>query len=169
MWSLDKVHKVGELTAAAAVIISLIFVGLEIRDNTVASEAATYQSLASDDVHFLLNVSSSPELSRIYEAYMFHEVDNLEENEVLQAQWQLLAQLRFMENVHFQYELGMLSDDAWATRDVLLRNAALSRDSRSSSVAAGIETSAALSWTTSSKFALSRRTSNVRFWRKADV
>ena len=116
----------GELTAAAAVIISLIFVGLEIRDKTVASEAATYQSLASDDVHFLLNVSSSPELSRIYEAYMFHEVDNLEENEVLQAQWQLVAQLRFMENVHFQYELGMLSDDAWATRDVLLRNAVLS-------------------------------------------
>ena len=79
MWSLDKVHKMGELIAAAAVIISLIFVGREIRDNTVASEAATYQSLASDDVLFLLNVSSSPELSRIYEVYMFHEVDGLEE------------------------------------------------------------------------------------------
>ena len=39
MWSLDKVHKAGELAAAIAVVISLIFVGLEVRDNTVASEA----------------------------------------------------------------------------------------------------------------------------------
>ena len=122
MWSLNKVHQVGELVAAIAVVISLIFVGLEVRDNTVASEAATYQSLASDDVQLLLNVSSSPELSRIYEAYMFQESDGLTENEVLQAQWQLLAQLRFMENLYFQYELGMLPEDVWAAREGFLRS-----------------------------------------------
>lgn len=42
MWSLDRTHQVGELVAAIAVVISLVFVGIQIRDNTIASEAATY-------------------------------------------------------------------------------------------------------------------------------
>ncbi len=38
MWNLDKIHKVGELIAAAAVVVSLLFVGYEVQQNKVHEE-----------------------------------------------------------------------------------------------------------------------------------
>ena len=122
MWSLSKVHQVGELVAAAAVVVSLVFVGLQIRDNTIASEAATFQSVASDDLQLLLNISASPALSRAFDAYMWEPAIDLSDDELLQGQWHLLALLRHFENVYFQYERGMLSEDAWTARDQFLSN-----------------------------------------------
>ena len=46
MWTLEKTHKLGELAAAIAVVISLLFVGLEIRQNS-----ATVQNTAAQAVH----------------------------------------------------------------------------------------------------------------------
>ena len=46
MWNLDKTHKIGELAAAIAVVLSLLFVGLEIRQNS-----ATVQNAAAQAVH----------------------------------------------------------------------------------------------------------------------
>ncbi len=31
MWNLDSIHKIGELVAAVAVVISLLFAGLEVQ------------------------------------------------------------------------------------------------------------------------------------------
>ena len=48
MWNLDKIHKVGELIAAAAVVLSLLFVGYEIRQNNETQIRLTTRSLARD-------------------------------------------------------------------------------------------------------------------------
>ena len=66
MWSLSKMHQAGELIAAIAVVISLIFVGLQIKDNTIATEAATYQDTVAYDIEILLNMGSTPEMARVF-------------------------------------------------------------------------------------------------------
>ena len=48
MWNLDKIHKVGELTAAIAVVVSLLFVGYEIQENNQTQKRLTTRSLARD-------------------------------------------------------------------------------------------------------------------------
>ncbi len=63
MWSLSKMHQAGELIAAIAVVISLIFVGLQIKDNTIATEAATYKDTVAYDFEILLNLGSTPVLA----------------------------------------------------------------------------------------------------------
>ena len=125
MWSLSKMHQAAELVAAIAVVISLIFVGLQIRDNTVASEAATYQASVAYDVEILLNAGVSPETARVFYTSR-DDPDSLDEDELLQGQTLLTATLRHMENLYVQHEAGMLSDEAWATREPLVRNFVLS-------------------------------------------
>ena len=113
---------IAEIASAIAVTLSLIFVGLQIRDNTVASQAATYQAIARDDLSLLFNVSSDPMLARTFGIYSWDADALLDDQEIHQAQWHFLAMLRFLENVWFQYEQGMLSEEAWTSRDVMLRN-----------------------------------------------
>ena len=48
MWNLDCIHKVGELTAAVAVVISLVFVGIQVRQNTEIQKQLATRSLARD-------------------------------------------------------------------------------------------------------------------------
>ncbi len=121
MWSLDKIHKVGELAAAVAVVTSLIFVGLQIRDNTIASEAATYQASVAYDIELLSNVAGNADLARIFYAYAWEPSDNLDGTELLQAQWHFTAVLRHLENLYFQHQSGMLSEASWESRSALMR------------------------------------------------
>ena len=125
MWSLSKMHQAGELIAAIAVVISLIFVGLQIKDNTIATEAATYQDTVAYDIEILLNMGSTPEMARVFFTFS-EDPDSLNEDEYLQGRTLLSATVRHLENLYLQHEAGMLSDEAWATREALIRNIVLS-------------------------------------------
>ena len=125
MWSLSKLHQVGELIAAVAVVISLIFVGVQIRENTIASKAATYQETVAYDMELLLNVGSTPDVARVFFTYI-NDPDSLDEDEFLQGRTLFTASIRHFENLYLQHETGMLSDEAWATREALITNIILS-------------------------------------------
>jgi hypothetical protein len=125
MWSLNKMHQVGELIAAFAVVISLIFVGLQIKGNTIATEAATYQDTVAYDIEILLNMASTPEMARVFFTFR-DDPESLSEDEFLQGQTLLNATVRHLENLYLQHEAGMLSDAAWATREPLIRTYVLS-------------------------------------------
>jgi len=117
----DAISALAEIVGAVGVIISLVFVGFQIRKNTVASEAATYQASVGYDIEMLMALSSDPEQSRIFNTYTWiPEATNLTENEIIQAEYQMTALLRHLENLYLQHELGMLSDEIWRTRQALL-------------------------------------------------
>jgi hypothetical protein len=125
VWSLSKLHQVGELIAAIAVVISLIFVGIQIRDNTIASKAATYQETVAYDMELLLTVGSTPDVARVFFTYI-SDPNSLDEDEFLQGRTLFTASIRNFENLYIQHEAGMLSDEAWTTREALIRNIILS-------------------------------------------
>lgn len=120
MWSLKKIHQVGELAAAVAVVISLIFVGLEIRDNTVATRAATYQDTVAYDIGNLQTFGASPENATVFYTFL-DDPTSLKGGEFLQGRTLFTASIRHIENLYLQHEVGMLSDEAWATREPLVR------------------------------------------------
>jgi len=117
-------HQIGELVAAVAVVISLVFVGIQIRENTIASEAATYQETIAYDMDLLLTVGSNPDVTRVFFAFM-DDPGSLNKDEFLQGRTLLAASVRNFENLYVQHETGMLSDEAWATREALIRNVIL--------------------------------------------
>ena len=122
MWSLSKMHQVGELVAAIAVVISLVFVGLQIRDNTTATKAATYQDSTGYDIEILTLLASNPATARTWTAYVRDDPDGLTAEEREQAQYLMAANIRAFENFYLQNEAGLLSEAGWQSRELLLRN-----------------------------------------------
>ena len=118
--SLSDWGVIAEIVSAVAVTLSLIFVGLQIRDNTVATRAATYQDTVAYDIGNLQTFGASPENATVF--YTFRDDPNsLEGGEFLQGRTLFTASIRHMENLFLQHEIGMLSDEAWATREPLIR------------------------------------------------
>jgi len=97
-----------ELIGIIVVVLSLLFVGYEIRQNTIAARAAAYQSIGIATASVLDNAAHD---LRYQETYLKSP------EELTQAEWgQLLSKMhawaRLGETVLLQIEQGLLPPDA---------------------------------------------------------
>lgn len=108
-----KLRPLAELAGAIAVLLGLIFVGMELKQNTEAVQAATLQSMTDASQEYLLLLASDADLNRIWRTAR-QDPDALTEGEasqyfvLIRAQW-----LRF-QNSYLQWQRGSMSDDDWA-------------------------------------------------------
>jgi hypothetical protein len=63
---LGDIGNIAEAVAAIGVIVSLIYLGMQIQQNTTAIRASSYQSIADDITDFQMGVAQNSELARIY-------------------------------------------------------------------------------------------------------
>ncbi len=101
-----------ELISAGAILIGLIFVGFELKQNTEAVEAATLQGITDASQDYLLLMAADPELGRIWRAanddpHALSETDATRYFFLLRAQWQ-----RY-QNAYLQWQRGTMSDKDW--------------------------------------------------------
>jgi len=113
---LEKWALLAEIVGAAAIVISLVFVGLEIRSNTQAAQAATFQTTVAYDVELLLSQGRDADTARAYVAWL-GDPDSVSGGEQDQAGLLSVATMRHLENLYLQYQAGMLSDEAWSARE----------------------------------------------------
>jgi len=99
-----------EALAALGVILSMLFVGLELRQNTLAVRATALNDLASASRDWLLAISSNPELTATMVRWV--EGAELSPTETLAARSQVLALLRNTENVFLQVQAGAVEESA---------------------------------------------------------
>ncbi len=112
----SRLTSLTEVFGGIAVIVSLVFVGLEIRQNTAASRAATYQEMIRASNEYLLVIGTDPDLSLImYRASndslreRLSGLDQLQYFNVRRVFW------RNMENAYVQHQIGVLGDAEWDT------------------------------------------------------
>lgn len=110
-----------EPLAAAGVILSLLFVAYEVRQNTKVARAQTRQALAELNQEWLVLHSQDPEFSRIWNKLWDAPAD-LTESEGRRGAMMLTMHLRRLENVYFQYQEGLI--DASALNSYGLQTAA---------------------------------------------
>jgi hypothetical protein len=112
----DKAKIVVEAGGAIAVLLGLVFVGLELRQNTEAVEAATFQALTDASSNYILSIASDPELNRIVTAG-YADADTLNDPE--RARFFMVTRSYWvrMQNVYSQWQRGTLSDDDWLLYD----------------------------------------------------
>ncbi len=101
-----------ELLSAGAVLIGLIFVGFELRQNTAAVEATTLQSSTDGSVAWMMDIATDPEMTRVWMTPVdklgsLTEVERMQLHLVLRAQW-----FRF-QNAYLQHLRGTLNEDDW--------------------------------------------------------
>jgi hypothetical protein len=66
MWSMNRVLQVCEIVAALAVVLSVVFVSLEIKQNSKAQIRSTTQAAVSDYIKSLERFVDNPDLACLY-------------------------------------------------------------------------------------------------------
>ncbi|MGD8340948.1 MAG: hypothetical protein PVH89_09205 [Gammaproteobacteria bacterium] len=119
--TLNETAQIAEVVAAVAVVVSLIYVGVGLRDNTAAVRSASIQAITTTSQNGLIAESTSADLSRIRrigdEDYEQLDLDERRRYFTLYRQIWLSFQ-----NVFFQRDLGTVGADLWGTYQRIICN-----------------------------------------------
>ena len=102
-----------EAASAGALLIGLIFVGLELRQNTAAVQAATFQDLTHASSEFLIEIGSDVETAKLYSVAR-QNPNILSPDERIQYVFLQQAFWLRMQNAYIQWQRGTLTDEDWA-------------------------------------------------------
>ena len=108
------------LSVFLGIIASLLFVGLEIKQSRDIALAEIYQHRASMLLDISLGIASSEQLevtfSKIYAGGAeLTQFDAMVLDSVMERNF------IYFENVHFQYQLGMISEEEWTSTRKLVQ------------------------------------------------
>ncbi len=104
---------IGELVGGVAVIASLLYVGIQIRQNTALTRAATMSDALNQSGEF----SQAVALDKATSALFFKGVDDpdsLDRDEKSQFFFVMMAFMRRYENSEYQLRQGLLPEDGWS-------------------------------------------------------
>ncbi|MEE4250126.1 MAG: hypothetical protein V2I38_06010 [Alcanivoracaceae bacterium] len=122
---LQEYALMAEIISAIAIVISLIFVGFQIKENTKATQASAFHDIATLDVNLLLSMANSQESAKI--STLFREnPDALSEDELNYGFYIFAAEVRHVENLFLQKESKMISERSWRSREALVEGLVLS-------------------------------------------
>jgi len=110
--TLDQVASIGEIISGIAVIISLVYLAIQIRTNTEAERSSTYQSIVSDFGAMNNTMASTPELSHMFVQAMenYHQLSSDQKARISQIFFQCF---RYFENMFYQHKKGYLDEEVW--------------------------------------------------------
>jgi hypothetical protein len=104
----DRAKLIGEALAIVGVIASLIFVAVEVRQNTNAVHGATLQAVSQQSLDLVMAGLDNPELRLAFKVAGESKPEALSEEQELLLIWFFSAKLRADENRFRQIELGIL-------------------------------------------------------------
>ena len=110
--SLEDLGNIGELIGGIGVVISLVYLATQIRQNTRSSRTASYQAAVTSISDLTREIGAAPELARII-ATGGSELSTLAPNERLQFHFLGLSVVRNFENIHYQYMSGAIDEETW--------------------------------------------------------
>jgi len=109
---LDQLGSIGSIISGIAVVISLIYLAIQIRRNTEAERTSTYQSIVSDFGTMNNNLAGNPDLSHMFVEALenYHEFSDEDKARISQMFFQIF---RMFENMFYQQKKGYLDQDLW--------------------------------------------------------
>ena len=91
------------------VIAGLIFLGLEIRQNTIATQASAIQESTNVARQQLLMFATNPDLAEL----IFKDLDDLNEVELRRVLWTSRSFWLGMQGLWRQWKMGVLPSEEW--------------------------------------------------------
>jgi hypothetical protein len=117
--NLESANRWLTLTANVGVLIGLIFLVLEINQNTEVARSAVDLELATMSTEFHMRVAENPDLARAY--YMIlHDPESLTEDQKIQLYFLIPGVFLLMEGAHRQYVRGYLPKSGWTPYEGLI-------------------------------------------------
>jgi hypothetical protein len=113
--TLTELGALGEFVAAIAVLITLVYLALQVRQGNVHARSQTRQRMVEQAERELYRVIEDPVILKC-----FLKEDPLTEEEKIKIVFWLLASLRQREYEWFQYRDGNIDREVWETYQRLL-------------------------------------------------
>jgi len=108
--TLSELGNIGECISSIAVIISLVYLAVQIGRNTETERTSTHQSVVSDFGALNVTMSSKPALSFLFVNAMDNSGD-LDSDEKGRVSQLFFAIFHFFENMYYQSRKGYLEED----------------------------------------------------------
>ena len=108
----EAIGAVGEILGAMAVIGSLLFVGMQIRNNTRATQVASSHNLTNTFLTVLNSLATDPELTRIW-LQQSRDISALSGNDLQRVLSLNVMVLKAFEDAFHHHRLGQMSDEMW--------------------------------------------------------
>lgn len=120
-----------EIASTVTVVLGLIFVGLEMRQNTLAIRGQTRNAMAENAMEYLgWQVTSGGSLPEVEAKLRLSGLDQLTEAEWIQFGAFIGAQMREWENSHYQNKVGLFSEAEYEARKGVWRERLTTNASR---------------------------------------
>ena len=123
--SLEDWSAIAQIASGIAVIASLIFVGIQIRQNTLATRAQIRENIMSDWTSMGQLLMTNPRVFAIGLSGSDDDYNSLSDTDKITFMTQALVIFKHYENMFLQYDAGFLSKenwDAWSTHAVMYFN-----------------------------------------------
>jgi len=111
----EAISAVGEIVGAIAVVVTLIYLAIQVRRGTSATQAASIQAAAALDHEFLMAVGLDPVTAQLWASYLAAP-ETLPDDQKMQGHLLMASLLRRLENIRIQNRLGTLSQEGWQSR-----------------------------------------------------
>ncbi len=113
--TLFELGALGEFVGAVLLVFSLVYVGLQIRQNTAVAKAQIYQARADSAQQFFLSQAMDPAVLRFLTDALARPIDELDPAAQRQLMFWHLASLARMDNNYYQYQAGFLEAEYYET------------------------------------------------------
>ena len=119
--SLNDLANIGQVVGAIAVVISLIYVALQIRQNTNAVRSATAQTVHEHFAKWYHLVAADDELAQIV-AKGLRDYGSLSEKERVRFVAAFMSFLSYSQNAFLKWREGLLASPLWLGWELVIMN-----------------------------------------------
>ncbi len=118
--SLADLASLGSFISGIAVLISLLFVGFQMRQNTLAIRAAASQAHAANFQQVLTPIIDNAEVAQIWKTGL-QDIRALTEEQRVRFIVLVSGNFRFFETAHIQWRRGQLDKAHWEDLEPFIR------------------------------------------------
>ena len=112
-FNIDKAASLAEIISAIALIISLLYVASEVKQNTKATKSTTYQAIHDAEDQYWSSLSGNKELSIIWNKGLKNGMSSLNTDEQTQFTISIRRLIYMFQNVHYQKRKDAVDDELW--------------------------------------------------------
>ncbi|MGR8949136.1 MAG: hypothetical protein ACU84Q_13895 [Gammaproteobacteria bacterium] len=115
----DAAGAIGEIVGAIAVVVTLLFLVRQLRQNTIALKLQSERA-SSDAIHNWSLTMMHPDVATAVSSSYFNEGDELKPYEMAATEHFSMSILIALQQDYFDWKRGYQSDELWASRAGLI-------------------------------------------------
>lgn len=121
----DALGAIGEVVAAIAVIVTLLYLSRQIRHATNESRLSAIHDIAASYTTWLQSLAENEDLSRIWDAGLT-DYESLDKDERVRFLLMMASAMRIMDDAYGQYGAKRMTEADWKVYESVLDLAAFS-------------------------------------------